>query len=236
MAASPDHHARLIACFSSTSTALLTAISFSLACYAVPSAGPYCPYGDDCVQYPYVGGIVDRFPRDYLWMIVSIPQLISYLVMMTSIQAWSISSQKVYGTVALVFATVATTILVSDYFVQLAVIQPSILAGETDNGLQLLTMYNDKGVFIALEEMGYIFMSLSFLAMAPLFDGVLRFTLIVAFALTVFSLVYYIIEYGWERSYRFEVAVIAIDWTTLIVSGMLMARRFRIGGKQVKLD
>ena len=229
-------HALLIAGYSSASTAVLTAISFSLALYAVPTAGPYCPYESDCIPYPYYDHITDRFPRDYLWMIASITQLMSYLVMMASVQAWCPSNKKVYGTTALVFATVATTILASDYFVQLAVIQPSVLAGETDNGLALLTMYNDKGVFIALEEVGYFFMSASFLAIAPLFSGILRLTLVAAFVLTVLSFLYYIIAYGWERSYRFEVAVIFIDWMTLIVGGMFMAWKFRLDAKDAKLD
>jgi len=145
-------HARLLVGYSSVSTAVLTAVAFSLACYAVPIAGPYCPYESDCITPRNFVRIADRFPRDYLWMITAIPQLMSYLIMMVSVQAWSPSDEKVYGTIALVFATVATTVLVTDYFVQLSVIQPSILAGETDSGLALLTMYNDKGVFIALED------------------------------------------------------------------------------------
>jgi hypothetical protein len=232
-------HARLLAGYSSASTAVLTAISFSLACYAVPIAGPYCPYESDCIRYPYYVyyvRIADRFPRDYLWMIASIPQLMAYLIMMASVQAWCPSNKKIYGTIALVFATVSTTILVSDYFVQLSVIQPSILAGETDYGLALLTMYNDKGVFIALEEVGYIFMSASFFAMAPLFSGILRFFLVAAFVSTVVSLIYYIVSFGWGRSYRFEVAVIFIDWMTLIVCGTMMALRFLRADKNEKLD
>jgi len=80
-------------------------------------------------------------------------------------------------------------------------------------------------------------MSCSFLAMAPLFSGMLRWTLVTAFVLTVLSLLYYIMAYGWRRSYRFEVAVIAIDWATLIVCGLLMARAFWRGGdSRAKLD
>jgi hypothetical protein len=98
-------------------------------------------------------------------------------------------------------------------------------------------MYNDKGVFIALEEVGYLFMSASFMAVSPLFSaGVLRFLLVLAFALTLLSLLYYIVVYGWDRSYRFEVAVITIDWTTLIVCGTLMARHFRASDKNDKVD
>ena len=231
-----SHHARLVAGYSSASTVLLTLVTFSFAFYAVPIAGPYCPFESDCIAYPYFVRIVDQFPRDYLWMITAIPQLISYLVMMVSIQAWCPADKKVYGTVAAVLATVSTTILASDYFVQLSVIQPSILAGETDNGLALLTMYNDKGVFIALEEIGYMFMSASFLALAPLFSGMLRLTLVSAFVSTVFSLAYYIIAYGWNRSYRFEVAVILIDWIALVVCGAFMTRTCYIGVTHEKSD
>ena len=216
---------RLIAAYSSMSTALLTLLTFALACYAVPIAGPYCPEEIDCITYPYVHGIADRFPRDYAWMMVAIPQLMAYLVMTISVQAIASPEKRVYGTIALVFATAATTILVSNYFVQLSVIQPSILAGETDNGLALLTMYNDKGVFIALEEVGYLFMSASFLALAPIVrSSMVRWTLVSSFVSTILSLLYYILVYEWERSYRFEVAVICIDWMTLVVFGLVTAR------------
>jgi hypothetical protein len=217
--------ARFVAAVSSASTAILTTITFALALYAIPMAGPYCPFENECIQYPYVDSISHRFPRDYLWMIFAIPQLIVYLIMMVSLQSLAPAENKVYGTIALVFATIATTILVSDYFVQLSVIQPSILAAETGSGLALLTMYNDKGVFIALEEVGYIFMSASFLALAPVIPNIiLRLLLVLAFVSTVLTLIYYVVIYGWKRSYRFEVAVICIDWITLIGCGALLAR------------
>ena len=64
------------------------------------------------------------------------------------------------------FGVVAATTLLGDYYVQLAVIQPSLAAGEAD-GLSLVTQYNPHGLFIALEELGYILTSLSLVCMVP---------------------------------------------------------------------
>jgi hypothetical protein len=56
----------------------------------------------------------------------------------------------------IVFATISCTLLVGDYFIQISVIQPSLLKGETD-GIALLTQYNPHGIFIALEEVVTLF-------------------------------------------------------------------------------
>lgn len=76
--------------------------------------------------------------------------------------------KKIYGYIGLSFSIISATILLIDYFVQISVIQPSLLQGETE-GIAILTQYNPHGIFIALEEIGYLMMSLSFLCVAPVF-------------------------------------------------------------------
>jgi hypothetical protein len=46
--------------------------------------------------------------------------------------------------------------------------QPSLEKGQLD-GWAMLTMYNPSGVFIALEELGYLLMSLAFVCLAAVY-------------------------------------------------------------------
>jgi hypothetical protein len=43
-----------------------------------------------------------------------------------------------------------TALIAGDYFIQLTVVQPSVLQGKVD-GLLLWSQYNPHGIFIALE-------------------------------------------------------------------------------------
>ncbi len=64
----------------------------------------------------------------------------------------------------------ATAVLLIDYYIQVTVMQPSLVKGQLD-GWAMLTMYNPHGVFIALEEIGYLLMSVVFLCLALVFVG-----------------------------------------------------------------
>ena len=103
---------------------------------------------------------------------------------------------------------------------------------ETD-GIVLLTQYNPHGIFIVLEELGYLLMSLSFLFLAPVFTNegrlasVVRWIFIAGFVLAIVFLAVISINYGLDREDRFEVAVISIDWLVLIINGVLLSLVFR---------
>jgi hypothetical protein len=132
--------------------------------------------------------------------------------------------------VGIAFALISSGILVSNYFLQLSVIQPSLLNGETD-GILLLTQYNPHGLFIALEEIGLLFMSLTFLFMAFVFSGnrlenSIRWIFLGSFLLSVISLVIISAIHGIHREYHFEVYIISICWLTLIIQGILLSRLF----------
>ena len=45
--------------------------------------------------------------------------------------------------------------------------------GETE-GIALISQYNGHGIFIAMEELGYIIMGLSFLFLTPVFNRINR--------------------------------------------------------------
>jgi hypothetical protein len=127
---------------------------------------------------------------------------------------------------------ISTTVLLADYFIQFAVIPISMMKGETE-GIALLTQYNGHGIFIALEELGYITMSISLFFLAPVFSSSkpleksLRWMLFLPFIFNVLAFIVYSILFGIDRSYRFEVASISINWLFIIAVGILMSIFFK---------
>jgi hypothetical protein len=127
---------------------------------------------------------------------------------------------------------VSAIALITDYYIQISVIQPSLVSGETE-GIAILTQYNPHGVFIALEEVGYIMMSVTFISLVPVFSGsntlerAIKWIYIVGFILIIVSFILISLRFGIKREYRFEVALITIDYVELIVSGILLTRLFK---------
>lgn len=210
-------------------TTILTLITFGIAVMTPPISGPACP--DDRIEYPYLD-ITDRFPRDYYWMYFAMVLTLAYVALMACIHQHAAPDRKLFSQIGLAFAIIAAAPLVINYFVQVSVIQPSLLNGETE-GIPLWTQYNPHGLFIALEEVGYLVMSVSFLAVAFVFPGAnsvekaLRWTLIGACVLTLIALVGIEAAYGTDREYRFEIIVITINWFALVVAGGLLSYIFR---------
>jgi hypothetical protein len=181
------------------------------------------------VAYPYEIGLASFVPFDYLWMYPGFLLAPIFLVLISSIHASAPADKKVFSQLGLAFATIYAAMVSTDYFIQLTVVTPSILKGETA-GLSLFTQYNPHGIFVALESLGYLMMSLTFLFTAAVFTGgrlehALRwifatgFALAVGFLLGLSALGYDIVT--------FEVAIITINCTTLIVSGILLSILFR---------
>ncbi len=203
----------------------LTLITFALAMMAIPPSGPYCP--GNCMEYPYSDSLA-YFPRDYYWIFFALFQLITYLIFMISIHFITPSEKKIYSYIAVVFSIIASGILLSDYFIQFSVVPISLMKGETD-GIALISQYNGHGIFIAMEELGYLIMSLSFLFLSPVFnrtsalERAIRWCLPAPFILMIAAFAYYTVRYGLDRNYRFEVAAISINWLALIILGVLMA-------------
>ena len=149
------------------------------------------------------------------------------------------NENKLFSFLSIAFAVITATVLLIVYFVQFSVVPISVMNGETD-GVALLTQYNDHGIFIAMEELGYITMSISFLFLAFIFtnktrlEKSLRIILILGFIFTVFSFVFYSVNFGIDRSYRFEVAAISINWITTITTGILVSIFMRKRLKKIK--
>ena len=221
--------------YSAILTALTTLVTFSLAILAIPNSG--AGRRENCFDYPYVNTL-SEFPRDYLWMLPAMFLVVVYVILMVSIHTYAAQDKKVYSQIGLSFALIAAGVLLSDYFIQFTVVPISLMNQETD-GIALLTQYNAHGVFIVLEELGYLLMSLSFLFLAPVFSNsgrlasVVRWVFITGFVLTMVFLVVISIDHGLDRMDRFEVAVISIDWLVLVINGVMLSVLFR---RQLKVS
>jgi hypothetical protein len=94
-------------------------------------------------------------------------------------------------------------------------------------------MYNPNGLFIALEEIGYLLMSLSFLFAASMVTGserrarAIRWVFSAGFVIPLVGLIALSAAYGLDRQDRFEVVVLSTDWLVLIISGVLVALHLR---------
>jgi hypothetical protein len=221
--------------YSAVITVVLTLVTFGFAMTAIPISGANCP--ENCVDYPYLDTVA-QYPKDFLWMPLAILMILAYVTLMVSIHANAPDHKKIFSQIGLVFAFMAAVILVSNYFVQFSSIPMSLMNNETE-GLAMLIQYNPHGVFIALEELGYLLMSLSFLFVAPVFVGkerivsAIRWIFIINFVLVIISLIIISINFGLERLDRFEVVVISVNWLVLIINGVLLSILFR---KQLKAE
>lgn len=219
----------LVGFYSAILTTVMTVVTFGFAMTAIPISGANCPEG--CIEYPYLDTI-SQFPKDYLWMFPAIILILSYVILMVSIHSYASQQKKIFSQIGLSFAIITAVILLSAYFIQFSVVPASLINGETE-GITLLTQYNPHGIFIALEDLGYLMMSLSLLFMAPVFtnkdrlETTVRWVFIVGFILTIVSLATISINYGLDRKDRFEVLAISINWFVLIINGVLLSIAFR---------
>jgi len=215
---------------------VITLITFGFAMTAVPISGAFCP--GDCIEYPYLDTL-NQYPKDFLWMYFAIFLTIVYVGFIVSIHYYASNEKKIFSQTGLTFSIISTVILAGAYFIQSSVIPASLMNGETE-GVPMLIQYNPHGIFVVLEELGYIMMSLSFLFIAFVFtdksriEKIIRWIFILAFILTIISFTIITIQHGIVRKDRFEVAVISIDWLVLIINGILISLVFKRVLKQNK--
>jgi hypothetical protein len=207
----------------------LTLVTFAVAMIAVPPCGPYCL--ENCIEYPYLD-ILDQFPRDYLWIWLALGQVSVFVVFLGFLHQSAGADRKVFSLPGLLFGAMASGILLMTYHVQAAVVPISLVKEEYD-GLALLTMYNEHGIFIAREEIAYLLMAMSLFLFSWIFSdsgkrGVfLRWLFRVPLIVSVVSLIWISVEHGLDRSYRFEVVTISANWLVLIVAGYSLVGWFR---------
>ena len=214
-------------------TVLVTA-TFAVAGIATPArSGPFCgPTTWACVPAPYVD-VAGFIPGDYLWLIPGLLLVPIFVVLVAAIHAAAPAPRRICSGIGLAFAGAYAVVIGVDYFVQWAVVIPSLQAGETA-GLSLFTQYNPHGLFIAGEALGYLAMSLALLFVAPVFVGgrierAIRWLFIGDFVLAVAALLgFWIVG---RDLVAFEVAVLSINWLVLIASGVLLGVVFRRAGR-----
>ena len=216
------------------SMSVLAVVTFAIAFATPPRSGPFCTMSS-CVTAPYTD-VAIFFPRDYVWMYPALLLTALFVVFMVCIHQYASDDKKLFSLIGLSFAVMSAALIMIDYVIQLTVIQPSLLRGETD-GLSLISQYNPHGMFIALEALGYVLMSVAFLFATPVFaehnwvERTLHWLFIAGFTLAMGSLIILSLLYGPNIEYRFEVAVISIDWLVLIISGLLVSSVFNRAGR-----
>ncbi len=215
--------------YSSFLLSILTIVAFGFAMTAIPPAGPYCPY--NCMKYP-LPDILLYYPRDYYWMYLAIFQLVAFVIFIVTNHFIVNVTKKLYTFLSISFTLISSTVLLITYFTQFSVVPISVMKGETV-GIALITQYNEHGLFIAMEELGYITMSIALFFLAFAFsknsraERIIRIILISQLILNFIAFIFYSIKFGIDRSYLFEVATITINWLVIISVGIMIGLNFR---------
>jgi len=214
-------------------TAGTAAVALAIAITTPPRSGPYCSGG--CIGAPYTDAAA-FVPRDYLWMYPAALLTLLLIVLVACLADWVDSRRRVLGRIGSTFSTIGAAVLLIDYAIQLTVLQPALVRGQTD-GLAPWTQYNPFGVFIGLENVGYAVLNLGFLALGVALTGLptrleraAGVVLIVGGGLTWVALVLYSVVYRAQLDYRFEVMAIFISWLVLIAAPALLALVFARSG------
>jgi hypothetical protein len=218
--------------YSSFLTAIIAVIFFLAGILTPARSGPFAPAANS-ITYPYTN-VAAFIPNDYLWLYPGILLAMIFVLLMACIHFYASNDKKIFSQIGLSFALIYAAVVLIDYFIQFTMVIPSILSGETA-GLSLFTQYNPHGIFIALEGLGYFMMSVALLFTAAVFTGgrlerAIRWLFVASFILalvsfTIFSLLRYDIVV-------FEVTILTINWTVLIVSGILLSVLFRRKSKE----
>ena len=219
-------------------TAVSAAAALGIAVTTAPArSGPNCPLlvemgaVESCVGYPYTD-VAAFVPVEYIWMVPAFLLVLLFVGLVICVHHLTTDDKKVFGHFALSFAVISAAVHSMNYFIQLAVVQPSLLKGELES-LVLFSQYNPHGIFIALEDLGYWMMGLAFLFVAFEIAGhnklekSIRFILITGSILAIGGLILFALVYGSDLEYMYEVFSIMVDWITLIVSGILLSLFFR---------
>jgi hypothetical protein len=211
--------------------AILTAVDaalFAAVGVATPArSGPFCATWG-CIPPPYTD-VAQYVPGDYLWLIPGIALVPIFVVLMAAIHSYAPEPMKIFTRIGLAFAIAYAVVIGVDYFVQFAVVVPSLQSSEIE-GLSLFTQYNPHGLFIAGEALGYLAMSTALLFAAPDLAGggierAVHWLWPAGFVLGVAALVGFWLAGG--DLVAFEVSALSINWIVLVASGVLLSILFR---------
>ena len=92
-------------------TAVVAAISFTIAVQTLPRSGPFCQGG--CLTYPYEDAAA-LVPHDYIWMYPATVMVCLFLVLMSCIHSYAAQNRKLYSQIGLCFAVFSSVVLAMD--------------------------------------------------------------------------------------------------------------------------
>ncbi len=193
-------------------------VAWPLALMAVPQSGPWCRESQ-CLAYPYTDA--EYRAVDFLWMYPALLGLAAFALLLV-LGEERVQGRPTTARLARLAAGFGVALLGVDYALQLMVVEPSIIRGE-QAGLSLWTQYNPHGAFIALENLGYLLLSLALVGVALMVPGtgvrrrVVRFAAGTLGALGVLLLPVMAALLGSRLEYLYEVAVISAVWVAIIV-------------------
>ena len=138
--------------------ALVAAAAFALGITTIPAPARIAPEPASHIHFTDAAQFV---PRDYVWMLPGILLIPVFVIVAGCIHSLVEASKRHLSVIALCFASMAAGIIGINYFIQFQVAEPSLRHGET-TGLALFTQYNPHGIFIALEDLGYLTLCIAF--------------------------------------------------------------------------
>jgi hypothetical protein len=211
--------------------AILAAVNFIFDILTPARSGPFARPAA-IIPYPYTD-VASFIPRDYIWLYPGILLAPTFVVLMACIHYHAPLDKKIFSHIGLLFALAYAIVIITDYFIQFTVIIPGILSGETAS-LSLFTQYNPHGLFVALEGLAFLMMSIALLFAATVFAGgrierAIRLLFNISFILAIASFVVFsLLKYD---IVAYDVAILTINWLVLIVSGALLSVLFRRAGR-----
>jgi hypothetical protein len=227
--------ARRFGFFSALLLAAMAAVAFALGIFTPVRSGTWCTA--NCTAYPYVDA-ARFFPRDYWWMLPGITLAPLFMTLVACVHFCIPPARRLWSLLAVCCATAATALVAVDYFIQVLVVQPSLVQHETD-GVAMLTQYNPHGIFLVLEDLGYLLLAKAMLLVAmalPPGSRVAtspRWTMGIVAGLALASFLFFAVRFGPEMALPFELAVITIVWIGLVPVGIQLALWFRFTGRPV---
>ncbi len=211
-----------VAAVALTGAASLAALVVAMG-WAPARSGPNCRV--DCIVYPYTDGAA-YVPVEYWWMYPAIVVPLAFAWFLIALRAAG-RGRRVTADLAVLAASLSSGFMGAAYGIQLFMLEPSMLKGETA-GLELWSMYNPHGIFIALENMGYLCLAAAMLLSARLMNGGARWWAGVWGGAGILALPILAVALGSNLEYNYEVASILTCWIGLIgLVPFVMAREAR---------
>jgi hypothetical protein len=109
-------------------------------------------------------------PWEYFWMFLPSELLsVSFVILMCCLYFYAKDEMKLWAMIGLVFGIIYAVLVNIVYFVELSVVIPAILSGQS--GKVELLLPGPNSFMISLDALGYAFMSLSTLFAYKIFKG-----------------------------------------------------------------